>query len=470
LFPKGHWYNIDELVHLLIAEGLVDSCNQNKRMIDVGRDYINEMVSGSFLQPVYNRFKYHGFIMHDLIHDLAESLSKEDFFRLEDHKVTEIPCAVRYLSVSVESMKQHNHNICKLHHLRTVICIYPLTDDVCDIFHEVFHNLKKLRVLHLYFYNSNKLPESVGELKYLRYLNLARTSITELPGSLCALYHLQLLHLNHRVKSLPDKLWNLSKLRHLEGYIESPAGLHGQALPQIPHIGKLTLLQHLKEFCVQKQKEYDLGQLRDMKELGGTLRIRNLENVTGKDQALESRLDQKSRLESLDLEWSCSDGISTEDNSHLEVLEGLMPPRQLRHLAIQGYKSVKYPGWSLEDSYFENLESVTLHNCIALESLPCDSKLIENCSSLSLSDMPNLKTLPCLPSGLQSIYIHHCPMLVFITNDDMEQYDQRDIMRTDHLASQLALLWDLNPETVMAHVVSSKYSSLNQLMVLTDRC
>ncbi|KAM3400002.1 hypothetical protein ACQJBY_005096 [Aegilops geniculata] len=168
LFPKGHKYNIDELVHLLIAEGFVDPCQQNRRMVDVGKDYLNEIVSGSFLQPFSEKYKDKCYIMHDLLHDLAESLSKEDCFRLEDANVTDIPSTVRHLSVRVDSMKQHQHSICKLHHLRTIICIDPLTDDVADIFLQVLQHLKKLRVLYLCFYNSSKLPESVGELKHLR--------------------------------------------------------------------------------------------------------------------------------------------------------------------------------------------------------------------------------------------------------------------------------------------------------------
>ncbi|KAM3351889.1 hypothetical protein ACQJBY_023639 [Aegilops geniculata] len=147
LFPKGHKYNIDELVHLLIAEGLVDPCNQNRRMVDVGKDYLNEMVSGSFLQPFSERFMKTCYIMHDLVHDLAESLSKEDCFRLEDDKVTEIPCTVRHLSVRVKSMKQHERSICKLHHLRTVICIDPLTDDVSDVFDQLVLDKGNWRLL-----------------------------------------------------------------------------------------------------------------------------------------------------------------------------------------------------------------------------------------------------------------------------------------------------------------------------------
>uniref|UniRef100_A0ACD5W230 Uncharacterized protein n=1 Tax=Avena sativa TaxID=4498 RepID=A0ACD5W230_AVESA len=122
LFPKGHSYNIRELVHLWIAEGLVDLCNK-KRAEDLGRDYFSEMVSVSFFQEVDLRHNGASYVMHDLVHDLVQSLSKEDCFRLEDGKVAEIPCTIRHLSVCLESMMQHKESICKLHNLRTVICI-----------------------------------------------------------------------------------------------------------------------------------------------------------------------------------------------------------------------------------------------------------------------------------------------------------------------------------------------------------
>lgn len=442
LFSKGYKYDMKELVYLWIAEGLVDSCNRNMRMEDTGRGYLNEMVSCSFFQPTPTG----SYVMHDLLHDLAEELSKDVCFRLEDDSVTEIPSSIRHLSVRVETIKQHNGSICKLQHLRTVICIDPLMDDISHVFDHVLQNLKKLRVLHLYFYNESKLPESVGALKHLRCLNLVETSISELPSSLCTLYQLQILLYNFKVGSLPRQICNLSQLRHLE-----PRGYFGQPVsgyPQIPDVGKLTLLQELETFTVRKQKGYELRQLSYMNELGGSLRITNLDNVTGKGEALQSKIHLKSHLKSLELVWSLKNALHGEDALHLEILEGLVPPPELNLLALYGYKASTYPSWLLESSCIENLTSFCLVKCSALQGLPLDAEVFNHCSKLTLQDVSNLKTLPCLPTGLESLFIGGCPLLTFVCSDELEQHYEKEYMRDELLSSRLAFIWEVDSSEI----------------------
>ncbi|AQK38961.1 hypothetical protein ZEAMMB73_Zm00001d023317 [Zea mays] len=459
LFPKGHRYESNELVHLWVAEGFVGSCNLSRRTLEeVGMDYFNDMVSVSFFQLVFHIYCDSYYVMHDILHDFAESLSREDCFRLEDDNVTEIPCTVRHLSIHVHSMQKHKQIICKLHHLRTIICIDPLMDGPSDIFDGMLRNQRKLRVLSLSFYNSKNLPESIGELKHLRYLNLIRTLVSELPRSLCTLYHLQLLWLNHMVENLPDKLCNLRKLRHLGAYSSYTHDF------QILNIGKLTSLQHIYVFSVQKKQGYELRQLKDLNELGGSLRVKNLENVIGKDEAVESKLYLKSRLKELALEWSSNNRMDAMD-----ILEGLRPPPQLSKLTIEGYRSDTYPGWLLERSYFENLESFELSNCSLLEGLPPDTELLRNCSMLCINFVPNLKELSNLPASLAYLSIDRCPLLMFITNNELGQHDFREniIMKAADLASKLALMWEVDSgKEFIRSVLSKDYSSLKQLMTL----
>ncbi|XP_044362026.1 putative disease resistance protein At3g14460 [Triticum aestivum] len=168
----GYKYGIDELVQLWMAAGLVDSCNKNKRVEDIGRECFKEMMSVSFFQPVHDDYTPMYCVIHDLLHDLAESLSKENYFRLEDDSITKIPSTIRHLSVS---------------------------------------NLKKLRVLYLSSYSSSMLPESVGKLKHLRIYTSNKKALCQIPniGKLTSLQQFEEFSVQNK------KGYELEQLRYM---------------------------------------------------------------------------------------------------------------------------------------------------------------------------------------------------------------------------------------------------------------
>lgn len=152
----------------------------------------------------------------------------------------------------------------------------------------------------------------------------------------------------------------------------------------------------------------------------------------------------------------------------MEVL-GLKPPPQLLALALQGYRAVKYPNWLFEDSHFQNLESFSLADCSMLEGLPSNIDLFRNCCSLVLENVPNLKILPCLPASIKKLKIKKCPLLTFISNYELGQHDQSDnVMRTDHVESQLASVYEVSQVPTIWKVLSSEHSSFKQLIPLID--
>jgi hypothetical protein len=206
-----------------------------------------------------------------------------------------------------------------------------------------------------------------------------------------------------------------------------------------------------------------------MNELGGCLKVTNLENVTGKDEALESQLHRKSQLKKLELVWNSKNDLGAEHIPHLEILEGLKPAPQLERLMIVGYQSPTYPNWLLDDSYLKNLEKNWLDNCSVLEGLPPDAKLFRYCSDLCLKDVPNLKTLPCLPACLTHLSVGGCPLLTFVITDELEK-DQRgkNVMRTDILVSKLPLIWEVDSRSVIKGTLSKEHSCLKHLMPLME--
>ncbi|KAJ6800529.1 putative disease resistance protein RGA1 [Iris pallida] len=412
LYPKGYLFvNIEEeLVRLWIAQDFIEvPSNSTVTLEDEAMHYFNELLSNSFFQR-----KFSGCEMHDLLHDLAENVSKDYCFRVEDD-CQHIPANVMHLSVvGYKNRSSHPSDIFKLVNLRTLIIV-----DSWSIVHDgrfvqqVFMKFKKLRMLHLDGGRGTviKLDKSVGGLKLLRYLQI-EVAVEELPESLGKLYHLQFLVIHRSIKNeVPQELNKLINLRYMGGGNEITAS-------KIPYLGKLTSLQGIGRYEVsRKEKQFGIGQLKNLQQLRGTLSICNLENVKDKAEASEALLREKKHVDRLELEWKRSsrrDGRMDE-----EVLQGLQLPPNLGALVLDGYKGVRLPKWTREDGSLSSsdLHFIDLKRLHSLEIVDCDNlqqipSLPRMLGRLFIRDCENLSELPLLPLGLRVLKMHDCPKLV----------------------------------------------------------
>ncbi|CAK9151652.1 unnamed protein product [Ilex paraguariensis] len=375
IFPKDYWFDKDELVLLWMAEGFLQQPQRmRKRMEELGDDCFNELLSRSFFQLSSNTESK--FTMHDLLNDLAQHVTGEICFRLEDNMDNNERCRISpkarhsaFMRHECEMYKRFKA-FDELLRVRTFLALPVYRLHSCcflsdSILVNILPKLLCLRVLSMSGYNIRELPNSIGDLKHLRYLNLSGTSIKWLPESVNGLYNLQTLLLRGcwELCKLPADIGNLVNLCHLDN-------ANTQKLQEMPpEISKLKSLQTLPKFVVCKSGGLGLNHLNNLALLRGMLSIVGLQNVKDVRDAEDANINRKRDLDELELLWSSEDEDSQNEVLQANVLNMLRPHKGLKHLKIEFYRGLTFPSW-IGDLSFSKTMQISLKGCTKCASLP----------------------------------------------------------------------------------------------------
>ncbi|XP_078154003.1 putative disease resistance protein RGA3 [Carex rostrata] len=381
MFPEDRPFSFEELVYLWMAQGFLDVRSEGKRMEDIGSDYFNDLLNHGFFQSkpsAYGSLVCYTFHDH-LLYRFARMVSLKECLTISSTESRRIPPTIRHLAIfdsTARGEKELDSALpcLKGENLSTLINWDELPSGNLRNISNLLKETKFLRAMRLPLQQLHYCNfQNFASLRYLKLIMSNMNTCETLPGEICRLYHLEVFVIEGGMflDELPNRFNDLVSLRHfiVEGYLHS----------KICGVGKLTSLQELNHFDVQQKIGFEIEQLSSLKEIRGSLQIRNLENVKSKGKASKARLVEKEKLDALYLHWNHGE----QENE--SVLEGLRPNTNLKSLTIDGYCGVASPTWLDPSLIF--LESLTLINCTAWEQLPPIGEL-EFLRDLKLSRLP----------------------------------------------------------------------------------
>ncbi|XP_038901555.1 putative disease resistance protein RGA3 [Benincasa hispida] len=399
IFPKDFWFTKQELIRMWIAQGFLQPQEgRNTTMENVGDVYFRILLSRCLFQDVVKDEQ--GIItnckMHDLVHDIAIAISRDQNLQL-NHSII----------LGKEHQKKESKKVSSK--LRTIYFVQEIPQNVdLGVFDKIW-NFVCLRVLKICLPPTDKLSESIGQLKHLRYLEITQKRI-KFPKSIVLLYNLQTLQIQGSVtEDFPKNFSNLVSLRHLEFW-----GTVVNKMP--PHLRQLTQLQTLPMFVVGLEKGCKISELGPLKDLQGILSLLHLEKVESKEEAESANLAEKN-LNGLHLHWS----VERKDNRYndLEVLEGLQPTRNLQSLSINDFAGNCLP----QKIMVENLRKILLCGCENCEKLPMLGQL-NNLKELEIYNFHGVRSIGNQFYGNDSNQKTFFPKLEIFVLEGMKNLEQ----------------------------------------------
>lgn len=386
LFPKGYRFTSDYLVHYWMALGFLASSNETEELEDVGLRYLKELFSRCLFQDIEDNGYCFTFKMHDVVHDLATSVTPRECSRdsLAPKHIAQI---VRHFSfVDIQHSEKVAELLKNLRATRTILFPSLQSKNVTQSFvSSCVSNSRYLRMLCLNGLRFEELPDSVSSVKHLRFLDLCSNSvIEELPESISKLYMLQTLRLCgcSGLKKLPSNMQNMINLKYLEITTKE------RRLPQ-NGIECLSSLRHLHlsdchHLVTLPDKMQSLSSLK-------TLILQGCYSLI----SLPCSIKHLKRLEKLVI-YNCPElnlkmDLQDKEEEHclnvkVFMINGLLELVDLPQLILQG--SAK------------TLEYMKIEACPSLKALP---EWLANLTALQKLEFGSCPELSCLPNGMNKL-------------------------------------------------------------------
>ncbi|KAH9688997.1 hypothetical protein KPL70_015302 [Citrus sinensis] len=400
VFPKDLEIRKYKLIELWMAQGYLNE-KGNKEMEDKGEEYFNILASSSFFQEFERDGdgKVYKCKMHDLVHDLAQFICRNECLTVE------IPGGEESIMSSFEQKKVLHlrltidegtsvpiaiwNNVKRMRRLRSLLVEGDEYSWSSEVLPQLFGKLTCLRALELNASDMwscvnhiNEIPKNIEKLIHLKYLSLAHQEwIQKLPETLCELYNLERLNVSgcFNLRELPQGIGKLRKLM----YLDNDDTWFLRYLPV--GIGELISLRRVRQFDVGGGygRACSLGSLKKLNLLQDC-RIYGLGGVSDAGEARRAELEKKKNLVELGLYFNyVSDGDEeqagrreNEEDEDERLLEALGPPPNLKKLRIgggyRGRRNVIPINWFMS---LTNLRALVVYGWRNCEHLPPLGKL-----------------------------------------------------------------------------------------------
>ncbi|XP_035815861.1 disease resistance protein RGA5 isoform X4 [Zea mays] len=267
LYPEDYRIRTRGLIWKWIGEGFVHE-EQGKSLYEVGKDYIEELVNTSMLEPVGigHDGKTVSCRIHDMVLDLISFLSNEEHFLTkvggQQPVSLDLPKKVRRLSLQISQEEEAKQlATMSFSHVRSLTVsteVFQLTPKLSAFLVLRVLNLKKCNGVNNHHF------KDICNMFQLRYLSLNAKFITEIPREIRNLQFLQVLditNLGHKVK--------MTTIIHLRQLLRL-CSRSGWSIKQLDGFGKLTSLQEVKGTITIESPSmlHDLGCLTNLRTLG----------------------------------------------------------------------------------------------------------------------------------------------------------------------------------------------------------